>query len=78
MPSPFLSQPEIRELTGRQKYSAQIRALRALGIVHKVRADGSPVVWRDHVAIELGGVPGTQGEGEEQAPDWTMLDKLAG
>lgn len=45
-----LSQSELEELTGKQRRSAQIRVLDALGIRFKVRPDGSLLVLRIHVA----------------------------
>lgn len=40
----FLTDEQLRELTGRQRPAAQIRWLRANGLRHWVRADGHPVV----------------------------------
>lgn len=50
----FLTEEEIRELTNRKQRCSQAMVLRALGITHKVRADGSLVVLRAHVEQELG------------------------
>lgn len=50
----FLDQEELRELTGREKPSAQARALNFMGIEHKRRPDGSIVVLREHVAAVMG------------------------
>lgn len=55
MESVFLNPEELKEMTGRMQYRAQIRVLRALGIEHKVRPDGSPLVLRAHVETQLGG-----------------------
>lgn len=43
-----LTDAEIVELTRKVRPSAQIRALRHLGIDHKRRADGSVLVTRSH------------------------------
>lgn len=50
----MLTPEELVELTHKQKSSAQIRALRAMGIDHKVRPDGSVAVLRSHVDKEMG------------------------
>jgi hypothetical protein len=42
-------------LTGRKQRLSQVMVLRALGLTHKVRPDGSLVVLRAHVEHELGG-----------------------
>lgn len=44
-----LSPNELIELTGKKKYSAQIRALRFMAIDHKTRPDGSIVVLRSQI-----------------------------
>lgn len=47
-PGTFLTRDELSVLTGRTRASAQIRALRAMGIQHRVRPDGKAVVlWSD-------------------------------
>lgn len=43
-----LTDAEIIEVTRKRRPSAQIRALRHLGIDHKRRADGSILVTRSH------------------------------
>lgn len=52
----FLTPEEVAELTGRQRSDAQLRALRFMGIEHRVRPDGSLAVSRAHVEAILGGV----------------------
>ncbi|WP_082926362.1 DUF4224 domain-containing protein [Cupriavidus sp. D384] len=49
-----LSPDELKELTHKCRSSAQVRALRAMGIEHKVRPDGSVAVLRAHVDKEMG------------------------
>lgn len=68
----FLTTEEIAALTNRIRRSAQIRALRHLGIEHKVRADGSVVVLRSHVEHILGGDP-TPARQKIQEPNWSAL-----
>lgn len=45
----FLDATEIRELTNKFRRSAQIAALRAMCVEHKLRPDGSVAVLRDHI-----------------------------
>lgn len=49
-----LSPDELKELTHKCRPSAQVRALRAMGIEHKVRPDGSVAVLRSHVDSQMG------------------------
>ena len=42
----LLSRSEIAELTGKRRKKAQARVLRALGVRHSVRPDGSLIVGR--------------------------------
>ena len=68
----FLTPEEIAQLTGRVQRRAQRTVLNALGVVHKVRPDGSLVVLRAHVEKELGGGATTGGHAEFE-PDWSSL-----
>lgn len=52
-----LSCEELEDLTGKSRASAQARALQALGIAHRRRADGSVVVLRIHAETIPGGPP---------------------
>lgn len=45
----LLTEPELRELTHKQRPTAQARALRAMGIPHWRRPDGSLAVLRSAV-----------------------------
>ena len=49
-----LTNEEIEQITNRQRRSAQARMLAALGIRHKIRPDGSILVFR--AAVEKLGV----------------------
>lgn len=44
-----LTPAELESLTGKQRRSAQLRVLQALGIPARVRPDGSLLVLRSHV-----------------------------
>lgn len=50
----FLDQDEVAQLTGKRRCDAQVRALRFMGIEHKIRPDGSVAVLRTHVEKQLG------------------------
>lgn len=44
-----LTKPELRSLTGKIRWTAQLRELEAMGIPYKRRTNGSLVVIRAHV-----------------------------
>ncbi|WP_323143256.1 DUF4224 domain-containing protein [Massilia phyllosphaerae] len=50
----FLSKEELQALTNRIQYAAQVRTLRAMGIQHCVRPDGSVAVMRGHIESMFG------------------------
>ena len=50
----FLTPDQVRELTGKQRASAQARVLRDMGIKHGCRPDGSLVVMTTAVDAVLG------------------------
>lgn len=50
----FLDSDEVAQLTGKRRRDAQVRALRFMGIEHKIRPDGSVAVLRAHVEKQLG------------------------
>lgn len=51
----FLTQQDLIELTGRRRHDAQATQLNRMGIVHKIRADGMPIVLKSHIDKEFGG-----------------------
>ena len=51
----FLTEEELRHITGRRRYSAQVRALTRMGIGHVVRPDGRPIVTRRSLDMSLSG-----------------------
>lgn len=59
----FLDHKELIELTGKRYRDAQLKQLRSMGIQHKIRGDGRPVVLKSHVEKILGGGIITQKEG---------------
>lgn len=57
MTSMFLDHEEIKGLTNTSRRDAQARALRAMGIEHKIRPDGSIAILRDHINKVFDGNP---------------------
>lgn len=68
----FLSHDEIAGLTGRKRKDAQARALKFMGIEHRIRPDGSVAVLRHHVEHELGMVE-NKASRKEATPNWPAL-----
>lgn len=65
-PSAWLTPDEVHELTDRQKWSAQCRALAAMGIPFRPNAVGRPLVERAAVlSAERTGTPRKKSE-----PNW--------
>lgn len=70
----FLSDEELHELTKRTRRGAQARALRAMGIEHRVRGDGSVVVLRAHVEQVFGvALPKSTKPKPSAEPDWSAI-----
>lgn len=68
----FLSREEIVALTTRVRKSAQVRALRAMGIEHRIRPDGSVAILRAHVEQIFGGT--SEGKSRKPTePNWGAL-----
>ncbi|NMF99549.1 DUF4224 domain-containing protein [Aromatoleum toluolicum] len=51
----FLNAQEVRDLTGRQRVTAQAKALDSMGIPYRRRPDGTLAVLRTAVEAILGG-----------------------
>ena len=62
---------EVAALTGRQRRDAQIRALRFMGIEHRIRPDGTVAVLKAHVEQSLGLKSGSTIK--ESEPDWSAI-----
>ena len=71
----FLTQEELEELTGRVRKSAQVEALRTMGIMHTIRPDGRPLVLRSHIEAMMGGASDKKEKPVE--PNWSALDRAA-
>lgn len=70
----FLEPSEIEGLTSRVRRSAQVKVLRALGIEHKVRPDGSVAILRDHVSKVFDGATNTSERRQRSVgPNWAAI-----
>lgn len=72
--SMFLTGEELTLLTGKKRRSAQATALNMMGIEHRIRPDGMPIVSRSHVETMLDGSLKTGLESKQQTqPDWGAM-----
>jgi hypothetical protein len=71
--STFLQPAEIVDLTKRTVRPAQVRVLKAMGIEHRVRPDGSVAILRAHITKVFDG--DTQSTRQPQAvqPNWDAM-----
>lgn len=69
----FLSPEELVQLTGRQRRDAQVRALRYMGIEHRVRPDGTVAVLKTHVEQSFGETHSHDKVVKQVEPDWSSL-----
>lgn len=69
----FLTREEIHALTTRVQYSAQVKILRAMGIEHRARPDGSLAVLRSHIEQLFGGVAKIRSKSVKE-PNWGALN----
>lgn len=53
----FLTREKLHELTGKKTNPAILRSLKFMGIEHKIRPDGFPIVPTNHVEKILDGHP---------------------
>jgi hypothetical protein len=67
-----LTAEELQQITGRIRYSAQLRWLRANGFVYLRRADGMPLVARSHFEAMMSGLSNQKPARTE--PNWSALD----
>ncbi|CAD6548811.1 hypothetical protein LMG28727_04895 [Paraburkholderia kirstenboschensis] len=70
MPSMFLTDDDLTELTSKRRNSLRIHALNSMGVQHKIRPDGSIVVLRAHVERLFGEKP-SKPEEPTWEPDWS-------
>lgn len=71
----FLTDQELVALTHRKQWAAQVKILRAMGIEHRTRGDGTVVVLKSHVEQVLGAKP-TAVEKPRTEPNWKALERF--
>lgn len=69
----FLTVEEIQALTNRKVRPAQVRTLRAMGIAHRVRPDGSVAILRNHITKVFDGDPNAASKSKLVKPNWDAL-----
>ena len=69
----FLDRDELAQLTSRRRRNAQVHMLRAMGIEHRVRPDGSVAVLRAHVEQTFGLEPSAKHHEQNTEPDWSAI-----
>ena len=68
-----LTPEELRAVTGRSRWTAQIRWLRANGFTVLQRADGMPLVSRAHFELMMGGAEADASSKRQVEPDYDAL-----
>lgn len=70
-----LTKDEVEALTGRHRKDAQIKALRFMGIEHRVRPDGTVAVLKAHIDQILGATTSSPRQRNLRSePNWAALD----
>jgi hypothetical protein len=69
----FLDPEEIVALTNRKVRTAQVRALKSMGIEHRVRPDGSVAILRNHITKVFDGVPDSPSKQKIARPNWEAI-----
>jgi len=69
----FLTEAELTELTGAKRRDCRVRALRAMGVEHRIRPDGRVIVLRSHVEALLSGALTAIVSASSSEPNWSAL-----
>ena len=69
----FLDAAELHGLTSRRRRDAQVRMLMAMGVEHRIRADGSVAVLRAHVEQLFGVLTTQRRDLLATEPDWSAV-----
>lgn len=69
----FLTKEELKQFTGYQIVSCQIRALQAFGVPFAVGIHGRPVVLKSEVEKLLGSSSASGSKDSPKEPDWNAL-----
>ena len=73
MTDTFLSSEEIQALTHRKVHAAQARALKTMGIEHRIRPDGSVAILRAHITKVFDGSTETKKQIKHTEPNWEAM-----
>jgi len=68
-----LESDELASLTHKVRASAQVKALRFMGIEHRIRPDGTVAVLRTHVEQVLGVLPAEKRKPPANEPNWAGI-----
>lgn len=71
---PVLTHEEITAITNKKRKPSQLRALRFMGVEHKIRPDGSILISRSHFEKLLDGDSSNVRFYSEMEPDWSAMD----
>ena len=69
----FLSEKEVVDLTERRTKPAQVRALKAMGIEHRVRPDNSIAILRAHIIKVFDGGSESKSKPKKITPNWDAI-----
>lgn len=69
----FLSEEEVQALTERKVRPAQVRALKTMGIEHRVRPDGSVAILRAHIFKVFDGSADKPTKTKQAVPNWDAI-----
>ena len=69
----FLSDEEVQSLTDRKVRPAQARVLKAMGIEHRIRPDGSVAILRAHINKVFDGSPDATTKTKKAVPNWDAM-----
>ena len=69
----FLSEDEVQALTERKVRPAQVRALKSMGLEHRVRPDGSVAILRAHIFKIFDGDPNARSKQPVVSPNWDAM-----
>jgi hypothetical protein len=70
----FLETDEVKSLTERKTRPAQVKVLKAMGIEHRVRPDGSVAILRAHITkVFDGDTSPSKRTTEDMTPNWGAM-----
>lgn len=70
----FLDEQELIDLTGKQHNASQAKALRSMGIDHKIRPDGQVIVSRQYIEKVLAGESVSKSfKIKDSQPNWDAI-----